>query len=231
MIKHDTLKIIIEGKDWGRLSNYLDSLSHSEFRKAESFVREIILPELSNEDFWESLLHLIKYKKQAFLPCVVAVKNLVEKNVLVVRCKEAAEVASYMKNNMPEASLKLVSIAIPFLRTEEQINDFFDVFGIENERNKISVLIKETSLLTYFVLFKTLKQVQDNQSLARQCCLFIMKKNDDMSYNMASLLREYFSLEGLRSQLSLHIAPYELSYAESSFDKFKNIITGKVPKL
>lgn len=228
---HDNLKRIIDEREWTKLSKYFDSLSHAEFRKVECYVREKVLPALPNQIFWEAMLQLVKYRKQAFLPCVIAIKGLIEQGVLDVKCREASELASFMYDNMPEAPLKLVSMAIPYLKTEEQIHDMFEVFRIQDERNKISALIKETNVLTYYMLFKTLKQVQDNQVLARQCCLFILKKNDDMSYNMASLLREYFGLEGVRCQLSLHIAPYELSYADSSFDKFKNIITGKLPKL
>jgi hypothetical protein len=76
-----------------------------------------------------------------------------------------------------------------------------------------------------------LRRAADNQPLLRAACLAIMKKNDDMSFNMASLLRSYFDLNDIKSTFSLQIEPYELSYIEQSYDNFEHILKGKQPKL
>ena len=58
-----------------------------------------------------------------------------------------------------------------------------------------------------------------------------MKRKDDLSYNMASILRTYFGLSEIQGQLSLKVEEYELSYLESSFEKFRFVLEGRRPNL
>ena len=58
-----------------------------------------------------------------------------------------------------------------------------------------------------------------------------MKKNNDMAYNMASILKHYFGIDELKATFSLLIEPYELSYIEQNYDNFNHVLKGKRPRL
>ena len=146
----------IKNRDWDALSHHLASVSNAEFRRLQTVMREKVMPHLANEMFWETYLHLLMFRRQAFLPCVLAAKGLAKSGSLDFDCQEAREVAA---------------------------------------------------------------------------CQAIMKKSDDMSFNMASLLRSYFDLHEIKSTFSLQIEPYELSYIEQSYENFEHILKGKRPKL
>ena len=124
---------------------------------------------------------------------------------------------------------KLVSMAVPLLTTEQQFYDLFDLFNIHDNRQRVAMLLRVETPLVYFILFKTLLHAADHHALALQCCRYILKKGDDLSFNMASILREYFGLHEIRNQLSLRIEPYELSYIDQSFERFRYTLEGKRP--
>lgn len=231
MIKSDIILAIIRSKDWNELTRLFQSASNAEFRKMETMVRERVMPQLTNEEFWVAYLHLLQYRRQAFLPCILAIVGLAKAGTLDLSCKEAQEVSRWLHANSPESVVKIVRMAVPLLTTAGQIEGFLRLFEFHDERECVAVLVKESTPYAYYALFNVLRHAADNQPLLRSACLAIMKKNDDMSFNMASLLRSYFDLNDIKSTFSLQIEPYELSYIEQSYENFEHILKGKRPKL
>ena len=113
----------------------------------------------------------------------------------------------------------------------QQIEALFQFAGFHDERECVAVLIKESTPYAYYVLFNVLRRAADNRQLLVAACQAIMRKNDDMSFNMASLLRSYFDLNEIKSTFSLQIEPYELSYIEQSYDNFMHVLKGKRPRI
>ena len=60
----------------------LKSLSNMEFRRMERVMREEVLTDLENDLFWETLLHLIIFKRAAFISGVTVVRHLAEDGTL-----------------------------------------------------------------------------------------------------------------------------------------------------
>ena len=119
--------------------------------------------------------------------------------------------------------------------TEQFVRDHKSCLGITRPsyepRSRIAILLKSESPIAYYVLFNSLKHLPEHQALVRKCCVYIMKRNNDMAYNMVSILRCYFGITDLRSQLSLRIEPYELSLVDRSYQTFLDFLNGKRPKV
>ena len=199
MPKTDIILALIRTKDWDGLFQHFRSASNADFRKMEVVVRERVMPQLSNQDFWEA--------------------------------KEAQSVARWLHDNSPESLAKIVRMALPMLVSAQQIEALFQFAGFHDERECVAVLIKESTPYAYYVLFNVLRRAADNRQLLVAACQAIMRKNDDMSFNMASLLRSYFDLNEIKSTFSLQIEPYELSYIEQSYDNFMHVLKGKRPRI
>ena len=204
----------IEQKQWDRLPHLLNSLSNSQFRRSESYVRESVLPRLKNDDFWEALYHLIIYKPQAFISGILAIEHLSKDGTLSYHNEGAQQLATVVNESQVQ---KIISMAVPKL--------------VSDERKQVAVLIQTTTPLSYYHIFRTLQHIPDHRELALRTCRYVLKKGDDMSFNMAAILRAYFGLNEIQNQLSLKIEPYELSYLETSFETFKYALEGKKPTI
>lgn len=218
-------------QDWDGLANHLSRLSNMDFRKTEKVIRESVLPELDAPAYWTAMLHLIIYKKAAFLTGILVVGELLKKDAAALQCQEATDFALFVRKEHPDALRKLANMALPLLTSEQQIDDLFRLFDIHDELLRVATLLKAPSPLTYFALFKTLKMIPDNDDLVRKCCIHIMKAGNDMAFNMVSILKAYFGTENVKSQLSLNIDTYELNYLDRNYDTFLHILNGRRPRI
>ena len=228
---HEKLhQLILHGK-WEQLRSVFAAMSHTDFHRAESFIRTTVLPQLPNETLWETLLHLIRFRRQAFLSGVLSVAHLAREGTLDFRSPHAASLAAHLQQTHPASILKAVNMMLPLLQTEQQAEALFHTFHIDDYRQRIMVLLKVESPLSYYLLFDALRHQADNRKLAMDCCRYIIRRNNDMAYNMAALLQAYFGLHELRGQFSLHIESYELSLLDRDPQAFYHILHGKRPIL
>ncbi len=231
MSQKDKILSLIKKEDWDALNQLFLSMTNAEFRRIEIIMKDQVLPSLSNHDYWKTYLHLLMYRRQAFLACILSIERLAKKNELNFDCEPAKNVFLWLKENSPESVLKVVRMAVPLLTSEPQIVGFFRLFEINDEVDCVAILLKESTSFSYYALFDVLKRVADNRDLLCTAYFLIMKKNDDMSFNMASIIRSYFDLNEIKSTFSLHIEPYELSYIEQSYENFVHVLKGKRPRL
>lgn len=194
----------------------------------ERLVRVEILPTLPNDEFWAALLYLIKYREQAFLTGILAAEHLAKDGTLRFDTAEAVELANRL--SAPQVQ-KLMNMAVPLMQTEEQMTELFERFRFDDEYQRVVVLLRQSSPLAYFLVFKTLRHVADNHELVGQCCRLLQKRGDDLSLNMASILAAYFGLTDIQVPMSLRIEPYELSYLDHSYERFRYALEGKKPKI
>lgn len=220
---------LVEMRDWEGLAQLMDSLSNMEFRRLERVVREEVLTRLTNGLFWETLLHIIIYKRAAFLSGIIAVEHLAKDGTLDFRDEYTRRLYEHLRTTSPDSVVKLCNMAVPLMQTEGQTEEMFRAFHIDNEVTRLSILLKVNSPLAYYLIFKTLKQVED-KVIARKCCMVIIKRGDDKAFNMASLIKTYFGLDGLPARFSMTIEPYELSHIDKDFDTFLHVLHGKRPR-
>jgi hypothetical protein len=106
----------------------------------------------------------------------------------------------------------------------------FEALHIEEEVTQLSILLKDDSPLSYFLIFKTLKMAED-RTVARKCCMVLMKRLDDRAFNAVCLIKAYFGLDDLPGRFSLTIEQYELSHIDRNYDTFVHVLNGKRPKV
>ena len=231
MSTRDVIKTVVAERNWDTLRSILANMTNMEFKRAETLMREDVLPELPNDLMWETLYNLILYRRQAFITCIMATQKLARDGALSFDAPFAKTLSDHLHQSAPDSVSKIVSIALPCLVTETQIKQLFECFRIDEPRSRIAILLKSESPIAYYVLFNSLKHLPEHQALVRKCCIYIMKRNNDMAYNMVSILRCYFGITDLRSQLSLRIEPYELSLVDRSYQTFLDFLNGKRPKV
>ncbi len=228
MTTKEKIQSVITHHDWERLPVVLRNMSNSEFRRCETIVRTEILPLLDNDQFWEAFRHFVAFRPQAFLTGITVIGHLSEEGTLDYSNEHVADLSTRLSAAQKK---KMLNMAIPLLTNEKHIEDMLKAFQVNAPQAMVSVLITHTSPLTYYILFKTLHNMPDNHDLCLRCCRFILNKGDDLSFNMASILREHFGLHEIQSQFSLSIQHYELSYIVSSFENFRYVLEGRRPKI
>ena len=221
---------MIGTRDWEGMTQMLGSLSNMELRRMEHVMREEVLPTLENDSFWETLLHLIIFKRAAFISGVTAVTHLVKEGMLDFEVEGVRRLYEHLKATNPESLVKMCNMMVPELRTEAQVMGMFEAFHVENEVTRISVLLKSEHDLSYYLIFKTLKLIED-RLIARKCCVALMKRQDDRAFNAVCLIKAYFGLDDLPARFSLTIEQYELSHIDRDYDTFCHVLDGKRPRI
>ncbi|MDO5482968.1 MAG: hypothetical protein Q4F47_08030 [Bacteroidaceae bacterium] len=222
--------LFIGARDWEGLERMLSNMSNMEFRRMERTMREEVLPELDNEAFWETLLHIIIFKRQAFISGAAAVWHLAKNNTLNFETPHVKRLYNHLKETHAEAIVKLCRIMLPEMTTEEQMVNLWKAFNVENETTKLSMLLKTDSPLSYYLIFKILKLIED-KVIARKCCMTLIKRNSDQAFNAVSLIKTYLGLDDLPARFSLKIEEFELSHIDRDFNTFQHVLNGKRPNL
>lgn len=226
----EQMTLMIRERKWDSLLASLDKLSNMQFRKMEGTLREKVLPQLDNSLFWEALLHLIIYKRQAFISGVLAAKHLADDGTLDFSIPHVQELTAFLYQTKPEAILKLCNMLLPLLKTEEQVTSMFRSLHVERTDTKLAALLRVNSPLSYYAIFKTLKTC-DERGLILRCCHALTKRQEDMAYNAACIIKAYFGLDELPGHFSLKIEQYELSHLDRNYDTFMRMLYGKRPKI
>ena len=230
MTNKDRAEQLIGVRDWEGLARMLGSLSNMEFRQMERVMREEVLTELENGLFWETLLHVIMFKRAAFLRGAAAVEHLAKEGTLDFEAESVGRLYAFLKESNAESVVKICNIMLPAMRTAEQVMAMMEAFHVENEVMRLSMLLKVDSDLSYYLIFKTLKLVED-KVIARKCCMALIKRRDDRAFNAVCLIKAYFGLDDLPARFSLTIEQYELSHIDRDFETFVHVLNGKRPKV
>lgn len=230
MVISPVIEKLIKEKNWDGLHQLFDRMSNTEFRRTENVVRDMVMPRLDNDLFWEAYHHLLIYRHQAFLPVITSAKRLARNGQLSFAAPSAQELARFVIEVLPDERMKMVRMLIGALKTVEQVIGLFGWLEIDQAGQRCSALLNLTSPVAYYVLFQTLRHAEGERELILRCCQALLCKGDDLSLNMVAILRAYFDLSELKKTLSLPIQPYELSYIDSSYANFEHVLLGKCPR-
>ena len=230
MTHKERLEQLIGTRDWEGLTQMLGNLSNMELRRMERVMREEVLTGLENDLFWETLLHLIIFKRAAFISGVTALTHLAKDGTLDFEVKSVDRLCEHLKATNQESLVKMCNMMVPELRTEAQVMGMFEAFHVENEVTRLAVLLKAEHDLSYYLIFKTLKLIED-KLVARKCCVALMKRQDDRAFNTVCLIKAYFGLDDLPARFSLTIEQYELSHIDRDYNTFIHVLNGKRPRI
>ncbi len=230
MTHKERLEQLIGTRDWEGLTQMLGNLSNMELRRMERVMREEVLTGLENDLFWDTLLHLIIFKRAAFISGVTALTHLVKDGTLDFEVENVGRLFEHLKATNQESLVKMCNMMVPELRTEAQVMGMFEAFHVENEVTRLAVLLKAEHDLSYYLIFKTLKLIED-KLVARKCCVALMKRQDDRAFNAVCLIKAYFGLDDLPARFSLTIEQYELSHIDRDYNTFIHVLNGKRPRI
>ena len=230
MTNKDRVTQLISTRDWDGLTQMLGNLSNMELRRMERVMREEVLTGLENDLFWETLLHLIIFKRAAFISGVTALTHLAKDGTLDFEVESVGRLCEHLKATNQESLVKMCNMMVPELRTEAQVMGMFEAFHVENEVTRLAVLLKAEHDLSYYLIFKTLKLIED-KLVARKCCVALMKRQDDRAFNAVCLIKAYFGLDDLPARFSLTIEQYELSHIDRDYNTFIHVLNGKRPRI
>ncbi len=230
MTNKDRVTQLISTRDWEGLTQMLGNLSNMELRRMERVMREEVLTGLENDLFWETLLHLIIFKRAAFISGVTALTHLAKDGTLDFEVKSVDRLCEHLKATNQESLVKMCNMMVPELRTEAQVMGMFEAFHVEDEVTRLAVLLKAEHDLSYYLIFKTLKLIED-KLVARKCCVALMKRQDDRAFNAVCLIKAYFGLDDLPARFSLTIEQYELSHIDRDYNTFIHVLNGKRPRI
>lgn len=216
---------MVKAGRWNDLFQYLDHLSNSNFKSAKFILENDVLLLASSHDFWEASSRLVEYRPKAFLNSVAKVaRNRQIRGNWEVDFEFLKRIAVLLSGKEAQpACCRFIRFLLPLFSTEQDIDNLFTIFGIDSVKDRIILLREVPGSVHFFFMFNLLRS-QDDHELVVDCCRFLIKQGDDLSYNMASLLKSYFDLKEVKGIFSLHLQPYELGYLESSFPTFERTI-------
>lgn len=210
------------------LGEYLLGLNNSNFRVASVLLADEVLVRLRGEDFWRVFAYLSLLRPKAFLgTCLKAAARLYKGGLVSVRSGNLAAYAAHLtRNGMEIDRMKFFRAMLGLVEKEEDFAEIWRMFGVGKPESRIDSLLKYCStVVAYYEVFKECKRVQDNRDFLKRVCYALIKKGDNLSFNLASILQSYFDLQGLGARFSLKVEPYKLSYIEASLQNFEKVIT------
>jgi len=74
------------------------------------------------------------------------------------------------------------------------------------------------------MLFRLLRTAETDPETLRRYALQLISYGDKISFNLASIIEQYFDLKGLPATFSLNLRPYELSRLDAAPETFIKIL-------
>ncbi len=210
------LRSLLLGHDWDKVTAHLDTLSAAQFRMATNILGETLMKELPDDDFWALSEVLIRYNSKAFLKTLL--KSTVGRGPFV-DCKGFIMLCGLIKSNTIEVR-KTLDFLLPTLNTPQEVLSLFVRLDVNDPEKRIVYLLRTQTLPASYVLLLTLKQMDHNKELLLRTVRYLMKKEDDRWFNLASLFKTYFGLDGVKGSFARKIEPYQLARLDSSYEAF-----------
>ena len=209
---------LVMQEEYARLTDVLDSLSHSQFRTAVYMIGERYAPGLPADAFWRLFTTLVKWNPKAFL--VVMLKAFSErmgKGTAGIRDDGFSRLCGIM-NEVDRQ--KTIDFLLPFLTDDEEVRHLFRCLGLQEAGRWIPYLMRVNTLPCAFVLFSSLRYIEHERDYLVRIAYYLMKRGDGLSFNLASLMKAYFGLDELKGTFSLQLKPFELARLETSYKAF-----------
>lgn len=226
LIKHNPIlrnklaSFIAKGDAQG-LCLLLQSLRVSEFRTAGYLLAEQLLPQLASGDYWNFFLKVVPTFPKAYLGTFLkAGVRLYQQHKLQLN-EEALSQFALQTNAIDHH--KTMEAFLPLLAFPEEVETLLRALHSYEARKAYTFLLKANTLCTFYHLFCLLK-LADEPALTKQVIALLLRQNKPISYNMASLLKQYFGLHDVPCTFALQIEHYKLSRADEGYASFKKVV-------
>lgn len=221
------LEVLFGTADWSGLTEYLGGLSNRDFRCAVSSIGERVMPVVADDVFWTAFRALLAYHSKAFLVTMLKAVPARKKNQgFTLFHGGFLAVAEYLNAGASEVDrAKFIGFMLKVFTEEvEEVEHLFSVLHVDHPRSRLDFLLKGGGLASYYLLFKAMRQLEHDKDLLARCCVYLMKKGDSLSFNLASVSKAYFDLPQVKGTFSLRLNPYQLGHIESSFASFRKVM-------
>lgn len=225
---YSRLNTLCGQKDWEGLVRYLQRLSHAAFRTAGLMLGERVLVDAPEDDYWEAFLHLLRFDAKALLGTLLKAAVIrVEQKRLSLRHLGFSRLTEEL-NATTDRELdkhKILLNLIPVLPSDIEMEYLFNGLQTVDPRRRAAYLLRGNSLMCYFMLFRTLRFEEHDKDYLADCCRFLMKKGDSLSFNLARIVKNYYDLPQVKGTFSLRIRPYEMGRLDTSFETFSRVLS------
>lgn len=209
---------LVAAQDHEGIFQLLGSLSNSQFRTAVYMLGEQFAPSMPLEAFWPLFSAMLKHNAKAFL--TVMLKALAVRMELGRASVNDEGFASLCQVMNDVDRHKTATFLLPLMKDDAEVLLLFRLLGMPHSEERISYLMKVNTLPCAFVLFSSLRYVEHDRDFLLRVAYFLMKRGDALSFNLASLMKEYFGLEEMKGTFSLRLKPFELARLETSYRAF-----------
>ena len=169
------LERLFNTEDWDELRIYLGRLSHKDFQTAGKIIGETLLPSVDENKFWAAFYCLIDFHPKAFLMTMLkAIPKRYNNKTFNLRHNGFIVVSNYL--NTKNATIdkeKIIRFMLNVLDNPDDIDYLFTRFKIDTPKDKLEYLLRGRTMAAYFVMFKTLREVEHDRSLLNRCAVFL----------------------------------------------------------
>lgn len=220
---HGRLSKLVEAGNVEGLKSALSHLTNNEFRTAGYMLGEEILKEVVSADaFLDFFFGIVPTNSKAYLGTFMkAAQHIYQQYGLELN---DARWDQYAETATPIDRKKIVEALLPEMQNVEHAQRLLRLFTDDTVEAQMPFLLNAGTTVCYFILFKSLKKVEDNHAYITQQYIALVRREQKRSYNMASILRHYFGLDNLPGTFSLQLQPYQLSRLDESFETFSKIL-------
>lgn len=213
---------LVQSQDYKALTSLLGSLPHSQFRTACYMMGERYALQVESKAYWQMTRELVCFNNKAFLVTMLkALPMRFEKGLNSVADEGFANLCEVLNDiDMHKA----ISLILPLLKNEKEVALVFERMSIHDAKQKIMLLLQVPTLPCSYVLFSSLRYVEEEQAFMTKVVIYLVKRADSLAFNLASLIRTYFGLENINGTFSLNLKPYQLSRLETSYQAFAQVM-------
>ena len=217
------LKPLADTADAIALQKTLAALSNSEFRTAGILLSEDLLPGVpTSAAFLDLFFGIVPSNPKAYLMTFLkAARTRYAQGRLDLHDSRWDTFAAQAS---PIDRAKTADTLLPAVHDLTDAMRLLTLFTDDSVPARATVLLRAGTTVAYFLLFQTLKKVEDDRPLIARQYLQLIRKADKRSYNLASILRHYFDLHDLPGNLSLRLQPYQFSRLDITLDTFSKIL-------
>lgn len=214
------LMTLLRQADAEAMANFLSALSVSDFRTAGFLLSEEVLPTSEEQTFWTFFVAIVPLHPKAYLGTFLKACVSMYRRHRLSLSTEALQ--AFAASCTPIDRKKILETLLPVMHTSDEVGLLIQLFCREETNVPLIYLIKAHTVQAYYQLFLRLKK--EETSTVRSCILSLMKMNDALSFNMASLMKRYFDIPNVPGSFSLQVNDYELSRMDQGYDAFVKML-------
>ena len=215
------LRQLLTAGDWSALPPYFSTLSVARFRAAGPLLASLMAQQLGADDYWELTRVMVQYHSRAFL--VTLLKASVAGNVSFDG-QQFADFCKSISGNAVDVEKTFACLFPVFDGDPQSVLRLFTLLAVTDEQQRVRLLLRQDSDAAFYVLFHTLNYLENDRAFLLRTVKFLIQKQEERSYNFASLLTSHFGLSEVKAVFSLHIEPYQLAWLQGSFDAFRKAL-------